>query len=136
MDDKKNKIVYFWFGVFAACFICFQSISSYIRPNYTGQNEYIKYLLGIAPNFFPAIGIPALILAIILQNESSKPESKLYKYRNLIAVSISTTGLIAWEFVQTTSRKLIFDVHDILWTLIGSLIFIILCRVTRNKQQQ
>jgi hypothetical protein len=130
MTDNQNKTVYYWFGVFAICFSCFQIISSYIRPNYIGQNIYIKYLLGVAPNFFPAIGIPALIIAIIMQNKKIEKESKLYKHQNIIAASISTTGLVIWEFIQSNSTRLVFDLNDILWTFIGSLLFIIIYKIT------
>lgn len=57
---KLNKAMYYWFTWFAGSFITYQQIIDNIRPNYTGGNQTITYLLGIAPNFFPAIGIPAL----------------------------------------------------------------------------
>lgn len=134
MSENKNKKFYFWFGIFATSFICFQAISSYIRPNYIGKNLYVKYLLGVAPNFFPSIGIPALIVAIILQNKKDEHESKLYRYRNIIALSISTLGLTGWEFIQSSSAKLVFDLNDILWTFIGSLIFIIICLLSMVRK--
>jgi hypothetical protein len=63
MRKNNAKTTYYWFSIFALCFLCFQAVSYYIRPNYSGEGAIISYFLGIAPNFFPAIGIPALFLA-------------------------------------------------------------------------
>jgi hypothetical protein len=62
---KTSKGLYYWFALFALCFIAYQQVQDNIRPAYTGRNLTIIYLLGIAPNFFPAIGIPALFILII-----------------------------------------------------------------------
>jgi hypothetical protein len=81
----------------------------------------MKYLLGIAPNFFPAIGIPSLFVVLIPQ---LKINGKwMNEKKHLIANIISTTGLITWEFIQTYSTKLHFDWNDILWTFIGACVF-------------
>jgi len=64
---EKSKSLYYWFTLFALCFIAYQQVQDNIRPAYIGGNLTIKYLLGIAPNFFPAIGIPALFIVIIPQ---------------------------------------------------------------------
>jgi len=59
---KISKNLIYWFALFAICFIAFQQISDNIRPYYKGDNMTIKYLLGVAPNFFPALGIPAFFI--------------------------------------------------------------------------
>ena len=64
---KTSKCLYYWFALFALCFIAYQQVQDNIRPAYTGGNLTIKYLLVIAPNFFPVIGIPALFIVIIPQ---------------------------------------------------------------------
>jgi hypothetical protein len=61
----KFKLEYYWFLIFALCFTAFNQIQDNFRPNYGGDDLIIKYLLGVAPNFFPAIGIPALFVVII-----------------------------------------------------------------------
>ena len=121
MPMNKSKIVYYWFSIFALCFLCFQAVSYYIRPNYSGESAIISYFLGIAPNFFPAIGIPALFVVFMMQLKTSNKwlNEKSYITANLISV----TGLIAWEFIQTSSKKLHFDWNDIIWTIIGAAIF-------------
>jgi hypothetical protein len=61
----KFKSEYYWFLIFTLCFSAFNQIQENIRPDYSGDNSIIKYLIGVAPNFFPAIGIPALFVVII-----------------------------------------------------------------------
>ena len=61
----KFKLEYYWFLIFALCFTAFNQIQDNIRPNYSGDHSIIIYLLGVAPNFFPAIGIPALFVLTI-----------------------------------------------------------------------
>jgi hypothetical protein len=95
--------------IFALCFTAFNQIQDNIRRNYSGDNSIIKYLLGVAPNFFPAIGIPALFVVIIpyvLKKKNS--ESWFYKKKHLFANLISVIGLVGWEFAQM-SGKLRFD---------------------------
>ncbi len=104
--NSSNKM-YYWFALFAVCFISYQQISDNIRPNYNGNNVTIKYLLGIAPNFFPAIGIPSLFLILIPQ---LKWTNKWFKDKKQITANvISLTGLISWEFIQSSSTNLHFD---------------------------
>jgi uncharacterized membrane protein YfcA len=131
---KNSKSLYYWFALFAVCFIIYQQITDNIRPNYLGNNLTIKYLLGIAPNFFPAIGIPALFVLLIPQ---MKLKSKWCNdNKHITANIISITGLISWEFIQITSKKLHFDWNDILWTIIGALVFQLIWIVTPIKYKE
>ena len=125
---KQSKNLYYWLALFAICFIAFQQIQDNIRPNYTGNNLTVKYLLGIAPNFFPAIGIPALFVVIIPQ---MKKTSKWFiEKKHITANIISVTGLITWEFIQASSKKLRFDWNDVIWTLIGACVFQLIWTIT------
>ena len=129
----KFKSEYYWFLIFAFCFTAFNQIQDNIRPNYIGDNSIVKYLLGIAPNFFPAIGIPALFVIIItyvLKKKSS--DSWFYKKRHLSANLISIIGLVVWEFAQM-SGKLKFDWNDILWTFIGASLFLLIWLISPQK---
>jgi hypothetical protein len=118
---KTSKGMYFWFSIFAICFISYQQVSDNIRPFYKGDNLTIAYFLGIAPNFFPAIGIPSLFLILI---PGLQPKNKWLKDKKHIAANlISLTCLISWEFIQISSTKLHFDWNDVVWTLIGAFIF-------------
>lgn len=131
---KNLKSLYFWFGLFAVCFIAYQQVIDNIRPKYIGTNLTVKYLLGIAPNFFPAIGIPALLVVLI-------PQMKLHsswfnENKHITSNLISVTGLVVWEFIQAGSKKLHFDWHDILWTLIGAFVFQFIWTMSPNSYKE
>ena len=131
----KFKSEYYWFTIFAVCFISYQQIQDNIRPQYNGGNSTIKYLLGVAPNFFPAIGMPALFVVLTpIVFKHKHPDHWLIKKKHLSANLISIIGLIGWEFIQL-SGKLKFDWNDVLWTLIGAFIFNIIWKLTPQKHQ-
>lgn len=131
---KTSKGMYYWFALFAFCFISYQQITDNLRPNYLGDNPTIKYLLGIAPNFFPAIGIPALFVILIPQIRISN--KWLNDKKHITANAVSLIGLISWEFIQSISLKLHFDWNDVLWTLIGALVFQIIWILTPKTYKE
>ena len=100
---KTSNSLYYWFALFALCFITYQQVIDNIRPNYIGNNLTIKYLLGIAPNFFPAIGIPALFVVLIPQMKQTS--IWLNEKKHITANLISVAGLLSWEFIQVVSIK-------------------------------
>ena len=128
---KASKSVYYWFALFALCFIAYQQVQDNIRPVYNGGNPTIKYLLGIAPNFFPAIGIPALFVVLIPQMKQTN--KWLNEQLHITANLISLAGLLSWEFLQITTTRGHFDWNDILWTFIGAFVFQLIWTITPNK---
>ena len=128
---NTSKSLYYWLALFAICFITYQQIIDSIRPNYSGDSITIKYLLGIAPNFFPAIGIPALFVVLIPQMKRTNKWLNENKYITTNIISLS--GLILWEFIQGTSKKLHFDWNDILWTVIGAFVFQLIWTITPDR---
>jgi hypothetical protein len=113
------KFKYYWFLIFALCFTAFNQIQDNVRPNYRGDNLIVKYLLGVAPNFFPAIGIPALFvftISYVFKKKSS--DIWFFKKIHLSSNLISIIGLVGWEFAQILG-KLSFDWNDILWNLLA-----------------
>lgn len=131
---KTSNGIYYWFALFALCFISYQQVIDNIRPNYNGDNLTIKYLLGVAPNFFPAIGIPALFVILIPQLK--RTNRWLNENRHLTANLISVIGLVSWEFIQATSTKLHFDWNDICWTIIGAVVFQVIWTLTPMKYKK
>lgn len=68
----------------------------------------------MAPNFFSAIGIPALfVLTIPYVLKKKNSDNWFYNKRLRTANLISVIGLVGWEFAQM-SGKLSFDWNDIL----------------------
>lgn len=131
---KTSKSLYYWFTLFALCFIAYQQVQDNIRPAYKGGNLIIKYLLGIAPNFLPAIGIPALFVVLIPQMKWTN--KWLNEKRHIVANLISMTGLLSWEFLQITTKKGRFDWNDILWTFIGAFVFHLIWTITPAKYKE
>lgn len=128
------KSAYYWFAIFALTFIAYQLVQDNIRPNYKGGNLTIKYLLGIAPNFFPSIGIPALFVVLIPEISKNRSANKwLNDNRHHTANLLSLIGLLAWEFLQTTTTRGRFDWNDVLWTIIGAFVFQLIWLATPNR---
>ena len=119
---NRNSIYY---AVFIISFLLFPTVQDYIRPNYDGGNGVIVYLLGIAPNFLPGVGLPALLYVVI--PEVTRPESSLFENRLYWSVVISLLGLIGNEFVTIfVPGRGVFDWNDILWTIIGAGVFVLI----------
>jgi hypothetical protein len=133
MTDSRNSL-YYWFAVFAICFVAYQQVQDHLRPGYDGQNALIIYALGVAPNFFPAAGIPALfvvLIPLVTTNKSRKPW--ITGQRHLTANLISVTGLLGWEFTQIITAKGRFDWNDVLWTLVGAGVFVLIWQATPER---
>jgi glycopeptide antibiotics resistance protein len=131
---KASKSLYYWFALFALCFIAYQQVQDNIRPNYTGGDLTIIYLLGIAPNFFPSLGIPALFVVLIPQ---MKQTSKWLNEKRHITANISSLiGLLSWEFLQPITTRGHFDWNDVIWTLIGALVFQLIWTITPNRYKE
>lgn len=56
MRKNNAKTTYYWFSIFALCFLCFQAVSYYIRPNYSGEGPSISTSKG-RPDRFSQIGL-------------------------------------------------------------------------------
>ncbi len=131
---KSSKSIYYWFFLFALCFVAYQQVQDNIRPNYEGESVTIKYLLGVAPNFFPSIGIPALFFILIPVVNNQKSANKWFnEEKHITGNLISLIGLLAWEFLQTLTLRGHFDWHDVLWTIIGAMIFQLIWIITPNS---
>jgi len=128
-----TKTAFYWFSVFAVCSIAYQQIQDNIRPGYSGDNPTIRYFLGVAPNFFPAIGLPALFIILLPQIAGKRKTAKWFNEKKHITSNlVALTGLIFWEFLQMTGN-LKFDWNDILWTLLGGFLFHLIWLVSPAK---
>ena len=120
----RNVAYYF---VFAISFLLFPIVQNYIRPNYEGDNELVVYFLGVAPNFLPGVGLPALLYVVI--PEVFKSHASLFRNRLYWSVAISITGLVGNEFVTLfTPGQGVFDWNDIVWAIIGAGLFVAIHR--------
>ena len=78
----------------------------------------IDYSIGVLLNFAAAIAISFVLLSIW---SDRNPEAGFTSAKRsfFICASIIGLGLIAWELFQTTSRRLVFDPHDVGATVVG-----------------
>ena len=123
---RVNK-KYYYYIIFGITFSLFSLVQENIRPNYEGGNSLTIYFLGVIPNFLPGIGLPSFFYVTI--SEVFKPNSFFFKERLKLSIYISMIGLIFNEFITIfTPGRGIFDWNDILWTLIGGVLFLIIHR--------
>ena len=123
--------LYYWFTIFALCFVAYQQVQDLIRPNYRGGNSTVTYLLGIAPNFFPSVGIPALFVVLLPALGKKTPTNGwVFTNKHLLANAISLTGLLSWEFFQPLTSRGRFAWNDVLWTVIGAALFHVIWTIT------
>jgi hypothetical protein len=109
---KKSNSKFYWFVLFAFCFISYLQIIDTIRSQYSGDSMTIKSLLGIAPNFFPAIGILALFIVIIPQMQWTN--KWLNEKKHITANLISLAGLYTGSLSKQAQKNYI---------LIGTIFF-------------
>jgi hypothetical protein len=130
------KFENFWLSIFVLCVVNTLLIQLIIRPNYEGEISSIEYVLGVAPNFLPAIGMPALlVLTFNLFIKKNCLSNYLIEKKHIVGNMFSVFGLIFWELIQN-SFDLIFDWNDVLWTLIGALLFHLICFFVSKKFTQ
>jgi hypothetical protein len=107
-------------------------VQDYIRPNYEGGNDLIIYFLGVIPNFLPGIGLPSMFYATI--PEVFKPNTSIFRNRLKWSIIIAMIGLIGNEFITIyTPGRGVFDWNDVLWTIIGGIVFYFLHGIIQNN---
>ena len=123
---------YSYYIVFGLSFLTFGLVQDYIRPNYEGGNDLIIYFLGVIPNFLPGIGLPSMFYVTI--PEIFKPNTSIYRNRLKLSIIISMIGLIGNEFITIYSPgRGVFDWNDIVWTIIGGIVFYFLQGTIQNN---
>jgi hypothetical protein len=87
----------------------------------------------VAPNFFPAIGLPSLFVILIPEIfGKNKKIKRICENRHIASNITSLVGLIIWEVLQLIGN-LKFDWNDILWTILGALTFQLIWIVSSAK---
>ena len=94
------------------------SLVSWARRVRFNGAETVMYVIGVLPNVAAAIAIPFVLLGIWADQKPSASYAGTRRAFNMVLVGTGV-GLVAWEFVQLTSRGLVFDPHDLVATFIG-----------------
>ena len=118
MKKQLKNDFFLWFLFFLITSFLYQIIQDH-RNNLEIESQLLTYLLGVAPNFLASISISSFFI-IIIPFMSKKIHGLDVLFYSII---ITTTGLLIWEFLQLYTSKGFFDINDILWTIIGIIIF-------------
>jgi hypothetical protein len=119
-----------WALIYLLGEISCRSVQFIIRPHLHTHEYWIRYALGVAPNFLAGLYVPACItfvLPYLLQRDATRRDFSPMRYRHA-ACGIALGGIIGWEYVQTTTRSFFFDPHDIFWTFVGTATFLLILR--------
>ena len=102
--------------------VCF-ALNAFFREHLIGGYEILDIILGSLPNF-----IAVLIISITLTDK--KKVVGIYKYIIILTV---TFLLVLEEFFPTFTGNKVFDLYDILASVLGGLIAIILTLFYSSK---
>lgn len=104
------------------------------RKSGYGGAEIVHYLMGVLPNVAAAIAIPFVLLSIWAdQNPNASAAAARRSF--VVLMLVAGVGLIAWEFFQQSSRRLVYDPHDIGATILGLGLGYLLFTLTTPKNQ-
>ena len=95
------------------------SATHWLRDTLSAPGPFQSFTLGVMPNMAAAFAMP-LILASFTTHTSSTQTATSSRLRFLGILMFTTLGLCGWEFVQTRSNRFVFDVYDLLATVLGS----------------
>jgi len=129
-----KKEIYIWFVIFAISTLAYSYIQDTLRPASKDYPNAVKYLLGVGPNYFAGVSLPAFFMFMAPYVVSSERLENLTitRLRNS-SIIIALTGLIIWETVQLKSKNGYFDSHDIMWTFFSAFTFLIIQRLIQKK---
>jgi hypothetical protein len=116
-DDKHMKLS-MRYGLVGIGALSALSLVHWVRKQDLDAPEIVLYLIGVLPNVAAAIAIPFVLLSIWADQ---KPAATYRAARQSFAILtlVAGVGLIAWEFMQQSSRSLFFDYDDIAATIFG-----------------
>ena len=94
------------------------SLVQWVRPLSATATTWVRQLLGVLPNVTAAIAIPFVLLSIWaeLRPDATAADNRR---RFVLCSLVAGVGLVAWEFLQLHSGRLVFDPQDIVATLVG-----------------
>ena len=109
------------------------NVTQWARVNISVSNSLFQFLLGVSPNVAAGYAMPLILASFVpkIVKNTNKGESR--KVFSLVS-TLTTLGLVVWEFVQIDSENLYFDINDIVATFIGVLLaFLVYLWVSKVK---
>ena len=94
----------------------------------------VIYILGVLPNIAAAIAIPFVFMGIFTDQRKN---ASLRSIRNwfFASVFVSCAGLFGWEFIQRIGNRLVFDIDDLIATVLGSFLSLVIFAAITKKPQ-
>jgi hypothetical protein len=97
------------------------SLVGWLRQIHFDGGDVASFLIGVLPNVAAAIATPYVLLGIWIEQRPGMSDVMVRRNYTRLAL-FAGGGLIAWEFLQQSSRRLVFDFNDLGATLVGLLI--------------
>jgi hypothetical protein len=97
------------------------SVTHWLRQNAPPPGPVPAFVLGVMPNLAAAFAMP-LIIASLTPRASGAPITRASRIAATRVLAFTTVGLVAWEFIQLSGERLVFDTYDLLATGLGSLL--------------
>jgi len=97
------------------------TLVGWVRQNHLVGGPFLSFLIGVLPNVAAAIAIPYVILGAWIEQRAGMSVAVVRRNFNRLSLGAGG-GLILWEFLQQSSRRLVFDVNDLGATLGGLLL--------------
>lgn len=109
------------YGLAGLCGLALLSLAHWIREHQLHLGELGDKLVGVAPNFAAAIAITFVIVGVYADQRPLAGATAVRRWFGYGA-AVAVVGLVGWEFIQKTSPRFVFDVADIVATLVGILV--------------
>ncbi|WP_164157126.1 hypothetical protein [Sandarakinorhabdus rubra] len=106
------------YGLIAIAGLALLSSADWLRGQRLQLAPPGNWLLGVAPNFAAAIAITFVLLGG-WTDRAGAAAFPVARMRFIMAALVSLAGLIGWEFIQRSSNRFVFDPADMLATLVG-----------------
>jgi hypothetical protein len=106
------------YGLMGVGALALLTLTHQVRGTTGPLHPTAQYLVGVVPNFAAAIAI-AFVLLSIWSDQNRGADFHSTKRPFFFGTLISGLGLLAWELFQQTSKRLVFDPHDLGATLVG-----------------
>ena len=109
------------------------NVTQWARVNISVSNSLFQFLLGIMPNVAAGYAMPLILASFVpkvVKNTNKGESRKVFSFVS----TLTTLGLIVWEFIQIDSKNLYFDINDIVATFGGvSLAFLVYLWLSKVK---
>ena len=112
-----------WLFLYLSGELFCRSVQFIIRPLHLFPRDTLfHYLLGVAPNFWAMLSLPAGLMLVSNWVLRRRPEQALW-LDPMLVYAFAFSGILAWELFQPVTKFYYFDLNDVVWTLIGGVVF-------------